>query len=132
MDIADFESKVSEILSTAETPAYLKALGALESMALAVQRQLGPGAPTVTVEPGYQVAMGQQLNVVVAVPQRNFRDVLFRAYVPATGFPVSLDLYGEEPVRCADEAELEDQVLGFLARPQVRARLAMLGRMALG
>ena len=131
MDPQSFEKKVGEILDLKpEEQPYSQATRALEGVAKAVQAQLGAEATRVTVEPGYQVKTGQQFKVVVAIPSRNFQDVLFRAYVPPTGFPVSLDLYGEEPVRCQDEAALQDQLLQFLARAEVKSRLGMLKQMA--
>ena len=127
----DLERKLSDILELQpEDERYTEATDVLERFAEALEAQLVPGEIRVMVEPGYQVQMGQQLNVVVAIEARNFRDVLFRAYVPMTGFPVSLDLYGEDAVRCDDETQLADEILQFMGQPEIKSRLGMLKRMA--
>ena len=60
--------------------------------------------------------MGQQLRVNIRIPSKDFRDTLFRAYIPLDGLPILLDLYGEEPERCSDFQELQHKVLEFLLR----------------
>lgn len=84
----------------------------------------------VLLEPGYQTNLGLQMNVLLLIPSRAFRDVFFRAYVPPAGFPVALDLFGEEPVLCPDESKLEEELLNFLKTPQVRIKLEELKRFA--
>jgi len=79
----------------------------------------------VTVEPGHRTRLGQQYNVVLRLLAQNFRDVMFRAYIPTTGFPVSLDLFGEDVTVCPDRARLEQELLMFTAE-QIRPRLRML------
>jgi len=103
---------------------YVGALGSNMSEGLEAGRLL------MVVEPGYLLNIGQQLNVVVRVPGLGVEDVLFRAYIPPTGFPVNLDLYDAEPVACADEDALGEAILQFVAQPAVRNRLATLREMA--
>ncbi|HSN99314.1 MAG TPA: hypothetical protein VLS89_13555 [Candidatus Nanopelagicales bacterium] len=79
------------------------------------------GRVEMRVEPGFLVNMGQQLNLVVAID--GFRDTLFRAYVPVDGFPVTLDLFGEEGFVCKDEAELKATLIDFLKKKEVLLRL---------
>jgi len=132
MDTTEFETQVGQILREPVSPTYREAVTALQSIARAIQKQLGQDGPQVAVEPGCYIALGQQLNVAVRVPRTGFEEVLFRAYVPDTGYPIGLDLFGGEPVECADEMELQNQVLAFLRRPEVRNRMAWLRETAAG
>jgi len=79
----------------------------------------------VSVEPGFQSLLGQQLNVVLQIPKQGIRDTLFRTYVPPTGVPVNLDFYGEEPVASGNVQEIQDRTLEFLGQPEVRDRIKM-------
>jgi hypothetical protein len=45
---------------------------------------------------------------------KQFRDTLFRAYIPVGGLPIYLDLGGEEPVKCESIEQLQNCVLDFL------------------
>lgn len=75
----------------------------------------------VRVEPGFLVNMGQQLNLVIVID--GFRDTLFRAYVPMDGFPVTLDLFGDEGVVCKSESKLRTSLISFLKKKEVKLRL---------
>jgi hypothetical protein len=70
------------------------------------------------------------MNVTVKTAQRATDDVLFRAYIPLTGDRAALDFFGDQPVQCQTVDEMQNQIVGFLAQPEVRARLAMLGSVA--
>ena len=78
------------------------------------------------IEPGFETELGRQLNVVVRIDSIQFRDVLFRAYVPSSGFPVSLDLFGENVRTCQDEKELRAAILEFIGRKDVSLRIREL------
>ena len=91
-----------------------------------IQDRLGKDAKRaiiVSLQPGFQANMGQQLNVVVEIPDRRYQDTLFRAYVPLGGLPVHLDFYGEEPTKAETLEETEEAILGFLGKPEVKSRL---------
>ncbi len=94
--------------------------------ALTQKLTFGTQSSEVRIEPGYRVNMGQQLNIVAVVPARSFRDVLFRAYVPAAGFPATVDFFGEELTYCDSFGDLERHVGDFLRDPVVKGRLAMI------
>jgi hypothetical protein len=78
----------------------------------------------VQIEPGFQGSLGQQLNVVLDIPDRHVRDTLFRVYLQPSG-EINLDLYGEEPVACADESDMQEKILQFLGDTENKSRLNM-------
>lgn len=84
-----------------------------------------------TVEPGYLVNSGQQLNVVIRIPSQHVADTLFRAYLTLDG-TVSFDFYGEDLVVCSTPQEAEHAVLAFLARPEMQLRLRTYKDLAVG
>ena len=123
-----FEKRIDKILESFEvTGQYEQAKLVLEGVCDSIQKALARNtrgqAVTVSLEPGWMVNLGQQLNVVVALPARNFRDTLFRAYIPVKGYPVQLDFFGEEPVTANSSEEMENYVARFLERPEVKLRL---------
>jgi len=89
----------------------------LKQIAGSIERKLNKGLPgtpvKIEIEPGFQANMGQQLRVIVRIPDKQFRDTLFRAYIDDDGV-IHLDLYGEEPVRCNSQQELQDEIIRFL------------------
>lgn len=122
------ETRVGRAVSASKPGAeYEEAVRSLGSICKSLARSLNPrpesGRAGVFLLPGFQATMGQQLNVVVEIPRVNFRDTLFRAYVPLAGFPVQLDFYGEEPVRAETVEAMEDAIVDFLGKPEVSARL---------
>lgn len=130
-----FEERLDEALNLADPlpNRYSAMVAKLEEIVQVLQRQVdgGSGRATVTIEPGHLVNAGLQSNVVVQIPQRNrYRDTLFRAYVPASGSPVTLDLIGDEPITVRTPEELEDAVVRFLARPEIRTMLRQLRELA--
>ena len=128
MPTDDFKSRIKDVLSASQPhPGYEAAARIVGEVATALEESgIVPSART-TIEPGPLLGLGQQLNVVITIARTAFRSVLFRAYVPREGFPVSLDLFGEEIVRCADADALEDALLGFVRDQDVAARLRMIG-----
>ena len=126
----NFEQRLDEALSRLNNTAvddFTRVLKKLKDIASALQRRLTKGiAPNqivVSIAPGFQVNIGQQMNCTIRVPTKNFTDILFRAYVPAQGYPVGLDLVGEELLPCGTEVELENNIIQFLARPEITERL---------
>jgi hypothetical protein len=88
------------------------------------------GKVSVTIEPGYEVNLGQQFNVVVRVPQKHYQEILFRAYVPSGNGRADLDFYDSNLVHCEDENEFGQKVLGFLNRDIIQRKLALLAEIA--
>lgn len=124
----DFDSQLNQALdfSTTANAPYGQSYEELKQIAGSIERKLNDGLQgtpiKVEIEPGLQATMGQQLRVNVRIPSKQFRDTLFRAYIPEDGFPIQLDLYGEEPERCDDAQQLQEKVLDFLKR--VKERMA--------
>jgi hypothetical protein len=133
MPSPNFASRLNATLSTTGSEPYLTAFTSLEQMAAMLQQWLSSAPattpPQVQVEPGFPATIGQQFNVVVRIPGRDVADTLFRAYIAPSG-QVSLDFFGDEPVVCQNESDIENQVLDFLARPEVKSRLAVYQRLA--
>ena len=106
--------------STIANDPFGQSYEALKEIAGSIERKLNDGLPDATIkveiEPGFQAEIGQQLRINIRIPGKQFRDTLFRAYIPAGGMPVLLDLYGEEPEKCSDLGELEQKILEFLLR----------------
>ena len=124
----ELNKKVAAVLKderAASPTAYDQVLRKLRSLAAAIAASLSPSTLEARVEQGYEVNLGQQYNVTIRVPT-GFQHVLFRAYVPVAGFPVSLDLFDDKHPRCSNLEELETEVLGFLGHPDVKQRLLAL------
>ncbi|KYF93429.1 hypothetical protein BE17_22240 [Sorangium cellulosum] len=121
-------TKVASVLKDERvvSPEYHDVLRELRAMAAAIEAELLPDTIEVRVEPGHRVNLGQQFLLVVRVPKADLRNVLLRAYVPAEGFPVSLDLFDGQQPRCANLDELEREIIGFLHHPDVKDRLLAL------
>ncbi len=109
---------------------YDAAKKALDQTVASIGEALERPTLMVTVEPGHLVNMGQQFNILTEIPTRQFRDVLFRAYIPTDGWPVSLDLFDDDFVLCSDEAALEGAIVDFVRRPEIRQRLLTLKELA--
>jgi hypothetical protein len=115
----------SDLKSVAPLPQFNEVVDALKAVSAGIAASVPVKGATVTVEPGYRVNFGQQYNIVLQIPSRKFRDVLFRAYVPPQGYPVRLDFFGEDLVTCSSLDELSAAVRTFV-REQVGTRLATL------
>ncbi len=78
------------------------------------------------LERGYVSNLGQEWRVIIA-PVLAAPTILLRAHVSAGGFPVFLDLFEEEPVRCDTEKNLRENLLRFLSQGTTRETIAVLG-----
>ena len=122
MSTDDFSSKLDEALGLDESSseAYQPSLVPLRRIVEAIEGRMNQGLPEkrihLDVMPGFQAHLGQQFKVVLRIPTKQFQDSLFRVYLPSDDGPVNLDLYGDEPVACADDEELENRILEFLAK----------------
>ncbi len=123
----DLKERVKSLFaSRSADPRFTEVVKKLEEVAQGIAESgVTPGLQ-VRVQPGHLFKLGQQLNVVIEKPQANFREVLFRAYVPESGYPVSLDFFGEEPIRCNGPDELESEIVRLLSEANVPSRLQML------
>lgn len=102
-----------------------------EALSKSAQRGIvTPKAVVVSLQPGFLANMGQQLNVVVEIPRRQYKDTLFRAYVPPQGLPVQMDFYGEEAQTAGSFEEMEQAIAAFLGNPEVKNRLAIYRSLA--
>lgn len=122
----DTKDKVKDILRRpAASSGYEEALKKLREIASGIEESLGD--PFVArIEPGYRVNQGQQFKLAIRLKDPEFSDFLFRAYVPPDGFPVTLDLFGDEHPACADVSELEAKLLEFLGKAEVVQRIDAL------
>lgn len=120
MSTDDFSSKLDEALGLDQSPsdAYRSRLEALRGIVEAIENHMNQDFPEqriyLDVVPGFQAYLGQQFKVVLRIPAKQFQDSLFRVYLPSDDGPVHLDLYGDEPVACVDDDELENRILEFL------------------
>lgn len=132
MSDPELNKKVANVLQDEhEAPsAYDQVVSKLRDLAEAIETSLVPGTIEVRIEPGYRVNLGQQYSFVFRIAKAGFRDVLLRAYVPADGFPVSLDLFDENHPQCATLDALEAEILGFLGHRDVKQRLRALKAVA--
>jgi hypothetical protein len=129
------EQRLKGALAFDATPpaAYAEMVARLRAIAEILEKEIDAGrnVAQVTLEPGHLVDAGLQYNAVVHLSRRNrFRDTLFRAYVPASGEPVTLDLTGDRPTLVRSPDELEDRVVDFLSRPEIRGMLRELRELA--
>lgn len=128
---ASFESRIDEILNALGTgksgTGYEKTKSKLREICDKLETAISKGAKkavVVTMQPGFRANMGQQLNIVVRIPEQRYQDTLFRAYIPLEGFPVYLDFYAEQPVRAETLEEMDEAVLGFLSQEDIQNRLS--------
>ena len=71
-----------------------------------------------TVEKGFLVNIGQEWRVKVkSSATLPYEQILFRAYIPAGGYPITLDLYDESTIECRDGKSLKKRLNDFLKRP---------------
>lgn len=133
MDKNELKKKVAELLKEEagnDLERFRQAVGKLRELAEAVEASFTANTVRVHVEAGHRVNYGQQYNFVVYVDKAKLRDVLFRAYVPPDGFPVTLDLFDIERPECNDVGELENKVLDFLAHKDVKTRILEIRELA--
>jgi hypothetical protein len=130
---AELNKKVAAVLKDERAAAptdYDKVLAKLRDLAAAIEASLTPGTIEVRIEPGHRVNLGQQYNFVFRIPKEGIRDVLLRAYVPAAGFPVVLDLFDDNHPECRTLEALEAELIGFLGHQDVKQRLLALKDLA--
>jgi hypothetical protein len=125
----ELNKKIADVLKDVRgeaASAYDQVLRKLRDLAAAVEASLAPGSVQVRIEPGHRVNLGQQYRFVFLVPSVQYRDVLFRAYVPTEGFPVTLDLFDDKHPKCDTLDALETEIINFLGHPDVKQRLLSL------
>ena len=129
----NFEELVYNATESLETESQTdESLEILRESARGLARRLGTPAQ-VRVEPGFSVNMGQQYNIIIRIPmadQPGYTGTLFRAYIPVDGYPVTLDLFGEQGTVCNNSAELTKAILEFLKLANVQQRLKALKDLA--
>src|SRR5579871_5752491 len=114
------EQRLDEALKLSEPPPamYTAMENRLNEIVNWLQKQIDDtrAKAQVALEPGHLVNAGQQFNVVIHIPNRNqYRDTLFRAYIPPSGAPVTLDFTGDVPERADTPDQLEERVIAFLS-----------------
>lgn len=132
-DKASFLSELNSLAGASPTDAYSRATGTLKDMIGDLHKTLFHASSKVSIllEPGYRVNAGQQFNVVVRVPLKDYSATLFRAYVPeTTGYPVSFDFYGETLVTAATDDDMRSRVLEFFRKPEIITQIHTLQELA--
>ena len=123
-----FQEAVKQALSASPTEAeakYEEKYEALKLLAFSIQQWFSKKRKSpveVFVEPGYQIDVGQQFNMVLQIAGKGIRDTLFRAYLSPDG-KVSFDFYGEELIACDTVEDMQTAVETFLSKPEVRSRM---------
>lgn len=127
MDIKEFKSKIQKNLGEITTnPEFETVVNILSSVAEAIEEEYSDAKIKIGIEPGFTSNLGRQMNLVMRIKPISFREVLFRAYIPTAGFPVQLDLFGEDLQSCTDKDELQEQILDFLQRDDVSQKIHAL------
>lgn len=80
------------------------------------------------LERGFITGLGQEWRVMFASANDGPEQIMLRAHVPVGDFPVLLDVYAEELVKCSDEDALRSALGDFLDEPVTRDNLALLAR----
>lgn len=123
----DFEKRLDKLLGLEEAVTeFDKTVEAIRTICQQIQDRLSDQARlglVVSLQPGFRAQMGQQLNIVIEIPQRHYQDTLFRAYVPPNGVPVHLDFYGEQAQVCQTIPDMQEGILDFLSDLAVQSRM---------
>ena len=82
------------------------------------------------LQAGFPVNYGQEWRVMIKPKSRDYEQILLRAYVPLNGFPAWLDLSDEEPVKCADEGALRQNLDDFLRQEETLETILFLSKQA--
>ncbi|HEX8339545.1 MAG TPA: hypothetical protein VF624_01420 [Tepidisphaeraceae bacterium] len=127
-----FEARLDAVLKQVDEPTpplYAQMKQRLDEVVAGLQDTLDASKQkaTVALEPGHMLNAGQQFNVVVRIANRNqFRDTLFRAYLPPSGAPATLDFIGDRPEKAQTPEELEDRVIEFLSLEPIQGMMRSL------
>ena len=110
--------------------AYREVIESLDAVVSRISDWLGPSG-TVALESGFTANIGTQMSVIVTIPRIGFRDTLFHAYVPSTGYPVKLDFFGSYQVPpCNDMGHLKAMIIAEMNADAVQGRLLVLHQYA--
>lgn len=102
---------------------YQKALAVLDEFCKDIDDYTNHSA-SCERERGYVTEFGQEWRVVLRASEGGrYPQVMFRAYVPAGGFPVQLDLHETGLTSCEDEPALRKQLEDFVRDPNVHAQI---------
>jgi hypothetical protein len=94
------------------TDGMMEGLDTLQKFCRAVEESTGSRVAC-ALERGHVLSVGQEWFPVLRAGGYGPR-VLFRAYVPSEGWPVSLDFESGSLVRCANQKQLVDELQSFL------------------
>lgn len=109
--------------------AYRQAAGLVHAFAEQVDKTIrttGRVSAKVTVELGHLVNAGQEHRVVIRANKIGLVDHLLRAFIPADGYPVTLDAFEETDLRCETADELVKNLVLVSQEPAMRQRLAAI------
>ena len=72
-----------------------------------------------------------QFRFTVERQEIGWTDTLFRAHVPMEGFPVTLEMFADQPTKsCSTVDDLEKLVVGYLSEQAIMVQLGWLSRAA--
>ena len=69
------------------------------------------------LERGYLVNMGQEWRVKIRATRRSYEQILLRAYISSSGYPIMIDLYEEDMIECKTPLSLRKRLKEFLQQP---------------
>ena len=130
MGTIDFKKLIEDTVPSASAGAHEAVVAALTQIGKQLEAGLSSARLTVSVEPGYSVNLGRQWRVVIRIPATSVEQVLFKAYIPLEGYPVTLDFYSDEPTVCRNNEEMEKEIAAFVQKPEIGSQLAELKRIA--
>jgi hypothetical protein len=116
----------TEVRADAEYHEVLRLLGGFAEQVSEFLNAPDRTKANVSLEVGHVVELGQEYRVVVAGPEIGLKDYLLRAYVPADGYPVTLEYLAEEEKRCDNEEQLVAALVAAIRHEHMRSRLLAL------
>ena len=106
-------------------PPKFSVISDLKEIASWLENKFGPGI-NVKLIPGWNTDDGQQMNFRISVPKIQFESVLFRTYIKPRGYPISLDLIGEDLIYCKNQESLFDNIHKFFNRSDIMLQMQMI------
>ena len=81
-------------------------------------------------EAGFATNFGQEWRITIKPAAGTYQQVLFRAYIPLSAYPVEIDLYGGEMTTCSNESVLRKVLNRFLGEQTVQETIEYLSSTA--
>ena len=114
-------------LNTSTSPARQQVIDLLGDFCKEVVDVTG-GKVTCDMLPGFATGFGQEYRATAHSVGKRIDHILFRAYVPVDGLPLSLDFYDEDMTVCQTVRDVEGALAGFATRDETRDTLRLLSQ----